>query len=138
MRYFTPWKGPRIVETHHLPRLISKINGQKTAPIGDALISTLDTAIGCETCEELFTPNSPHISMGLNGCEIYTNSSGSHHELRKLHTRVDLIVSATLKCGGIYLYANQQGCEYVDPGRGNILFRPFSSTLLRITQLLTS
>lgn len=110
-RYFTPWRGVRIVEQHYLPRLIQKINGQKTAPIGDALISTLDTAIGCETCEELFTPNSPHIGMGLDGCEIFTNSSGSHHELRKLHTRVELIVSATLKCGGLYLYANQQGCD---------------------------
>jgi hypothetical protein len=26
-----------------------------------------------------------------------TNSSGSHHELRKLHTRIDLIKEATLK-----------------------------------------
>jgi len=50
--------------------------------------------------------------MGLDGCEIYTNSSGSHHELRKLHVRVELIVSATLKSGGIYLYANQQGCIF--------------------------
>ncbi|KAK0117771.1 glutamine-dependent NAD(+) synthetase [Cadophora gregata] len=110
-RYFSPWRGPRITETHHLPRLISKINGQKTVTFGDALISTLDTVFGCETCEELFTPNSPHIGMGLDGCEIFTNSSGSHHELRKLHTRVDLIASATLKCGGLYLYANQQGCD---------------------------
>ncbi|OBT94324.2 glutamine-dependent NAD(+) synthetase [Pseudogymnoascus verrucosus] len=111
MRYFTPWKGVRVVEDHYLPRSITKIMGQKTAPIGDALISTLDSALGCETCEELFTPQAPHIAMGLDGCEIYTNSSGSHHELRKLHTRVELIVSATLKSGGIYLYANQQGCD---------------------------
>jgi NAD+ synthase (glutamine-hydrolysing) len=96
--------------------------GQKHVPIGDALISTLDTCLGAETCEELFvssglqswmpttdmltsnkTPNAPHIAMGLDGCEVFTNSSGSHHELRKLHTRVELIVSATLKSGGIYM-----------------------------------
>ena len=35
--------------------------------------------------------------MGLDGVEIFTNSSGSHHELRKLYTRVDLIKEATLK-----------------------------------------
>lgn len=35
--------------------------------------------------------------MGLDGVEIFTNSSGSHHELRKLHTRVDLIREATQK-----------------------------------------
>lgn len=40
---------------------------------------------------------SPHISMGLDGVEIFTNSSGSHHELRKLDTRIDLIKAATAK-----------------------------------------
>lgn len=49
--------------------------------------------------------------MGLDGVEIFTNSSASHHELRKLSTRIELIKEATLKLGGIYLYANQQGCD---------------------------
>ena len=49
--------------------------------------------------------------MGLNGVEIFTNSSGSHHELRKLQTRTSLIIEATRQAGGIYLYANQQGCD---------------------------
>lgn len=40
---------------------------------------------------------SPHTLMGLDGVEIFTNSSASHHELRKLHTRVDLIREATEK-----------------------------------------
>lgn len=35
--------------------------------------------------------------MGLDGVEIFTNSSASHHELRKLHTRIDLILEATQK-----------------------------------------
>lgn len=35
--------------------------------------------------------------MGLDGVEIITNSSGSHHELRKLYRRIDLIKEATLK-----------------------------------------
>lgn len=35
--------------------------------------------------------------MGLDGVEIFTNSSGSHHVLRKAHTRVDLVNSATAK-----------------------------------------
>jgi len=37
--------------------------------------------------------------MGLDGVEIFTNSSGSHHELRKLHRRIDLIKEATQKVG---------------------------------------
>ena len=86
---------------------------QVKVPFGDAVVSTIDTCIGVELCEELFTParyigvflfrynsltlSSPHILMGLDGVEIFTNSSGSHHELRKLHTRVELIKEATLK-----------------------------------------
>ncbi|KAG0007070.1 glutamine-dependent NAD(+) synthetase [Modicella reniformis] len=110
-RWFTPWAKYRLTEEYHLPRMIQKITGQVTVPIGDAVISTHDSCVGVEMCEELFTPNSPHIGLSLDGVEIITNSSGSHHELRKLHTRVDLIKEATLKCGGIYLYANQQGCD---------------------------
>lgn len=79
--------------------------------IGDALISTRDSCMGTETCEELFTPRSPGIGAGLDGCEVISNSSGSHHELRKLNTRIDLIRQETLKSGGIYLYSNQQGCD---------------------------
>ena len=40
---------------------------------------------------------SPHVNMSLDGVEILVNGSGSHHELRKLHTRVDLIQAATAK-----------------------------------------
>lgn len=39
--------------------------------------------------------------MGLDGVEIFTNSSGSHHELRKLYTRVELIKEATLKVSSL-------------------------------------
>ena len=47
--------------------------------------------------------------MGLDGVEIFTNSSGSHHQLRKANITVDLIKNATFKSGGVYLYANQKG-----------------------------
>lgn len=40
---------------------------------------------------------SPHIGMSLDGIEIMTNSSGSHHELRKLNTRIELMTEATKK-----------------------------------------
>ena len=49
--------------------------------------------------------------MGLDGCEIFTNSSGSHHELRKSNNRLELIQKSTYFGGGVYLYANQQGCD---------------------------
>ncbi|KMU82271.1 NAD synthetase 1 [Coccidioides immitis H538.4] len=109
MRYFTPWERPRHVEDYYLPRIIQRLQGSTKVPFGDAVISTPDTCLGAETCEELFTPAGPHADMGLNGVEIFTNSSGSHHNLRKLDQRVSLILEATRKSGGIYLYSNLQG-----------------------------
>ncbi|KAF2754473.1 putative glutamine-dependent NAD(+) synthetase [Pseudovirgaria hyperparasitica] len=111
MRYFTPWSRPQHVEQLYLPRMIQDIQGSVTVPIGDAVISTPDTCIGAETCEELFVPNSPHSNMSLNGVEVITNSSGSHHNLRKLNIRLELIQEATRKNGGIYIYSNQRGCD---------------------------
>ena len=49
--------------------------------------------------------------MGLDGVEIFSNGSGSHHELRKLHKRIDLIRSTTAKVGGVYMYSNLIGCD---------------------------
>ena len=40
---------------------------------------------------------SPHVDMSMDGIEIIANCSGSHHQLRKLHTRIDLVRSATSK-----------------------------------------
>ncbi|KAF7558860.1 hypothetical protein G7046_g5298 [Stylonectria norvegica] len=111
MRHFTPWCHPHGTEEYHLPRMIRDLQGETHVIFGDAVVSTPDTCIGAETCEELFTPAAPHIAMSLDGVEIITNSSASHFELQKLDTRLKLILEATRKCGGIYLYANQQGCD---------------------------
>lgn len=45
----------------------------------------------------------------LDGAEIICNGSGSHHRLRKLNTRIDLIRNHTSKVGGVYIYANELG-----------------------------
>ncbi|XP_056383569.1 glutamine-dependent NAD(+) synthetase isoform X3 [Hyla sarda] len=111
LRWFTPWNKSRVIEDHFLPRTIQKITGQDTVPFGDAVLATKDTCLGSEICEELWAPNSPHIDMGLDGVEIFTNGSGSHHELRKAHLRVDLVKSTTTKNGGIYLLCNLRGCD---------------------------
>ncbi|KAK3935587.1 putative glutamine dependent NAD+ synthetase [Diplogelasinospora grovesii] len=110
MRHFTPWLRPREFDEYHLPRRIQKLQGATHVIFGDAVISTPDTCIGVETCEELFTPDAPHVQMALDGVEIFTNSSGSHFTLRKLSVRMQLIQEATRKNGGVYIYANQAGC----------------------------
>ncbi|XP_072614796.1 glutamine-dependent NAD(+) synthetase isoform X2 [Vulpes vulpes] len=106
-----PFRGGRQTEEYFLPRMIQDVTKQETVPFGDAVLATRDTCIGSEICEELWTPHSPHVDMGLDGVEIFTNASGSHHVLRKAHTRVDLVTMATTKNGGIYLLANQKGCD---------------------------
>jgi len=118
-RYFAPWKR-RGYEQHTLDRSLAEVTGQTLVPFGFAAIAARNTTVGCETCEELWTPNAPHIQMALSGVEIVGNGSGSHHQLRKLDNRVQYINAATRKCGGLYLYSNQRGCDgsrlYFDGG----------------------
>jgi hypothetical protein len=62
----------------HFDRCLSRC-----ACSGDLILSLRDTALAAETCEELFTPHAPHIALALNGVEIISNGSGSHHQLRR-------------------------------------------------------
>ncbi|XP_055333203.1 glutamine-dependent NAD(+) synthetase-like isoform X2 [Paramacrobiotus metropolitanus] len=110
-RWFMPWCKRRQLEDFYLPRMISDVTKQTKVPFGDGVIATLDTCIGAETCEELWTAESSHVPQGLDGVEIFTNASGSYHELRKLRTAYTLIEGASMKSGGIYLYANMRGCD---------------------------
>lgn len=109
LRWFTPWSSSRGVMTAELPPEFSAT--QTTAPFGHAIISFKGITFGIEACEELFTPQPPHIELAMNGCDVIVNSSGSHHQLRKLNTRFELIGDATKRCGGVYMYANQRGCD---------------------------
>uniref|UniRef100_M4B988 Glutamine-dependent NAD(+) synthetase n=1 Tax=Hyaloperonospora arabidopsidis (strain Emoy2) TaxID=559515 RepID=M4B988_HYAAE len=116
-RWFTTWKSnagkatPDGLEKFVLPLSLQQFTKAVHVPFGPGAVSMLDTSCASEACEELFTPGSPHINLGLAGVEIIGNGSGSHHQLRKLHQRMDLIRGATTKSGGVYLYANQQGCD---------------------------
>eukprot|EP00439_Symbiodinium_sp_Y106_P084667 s82_g26.t1 len=117
MRWFTPWHidpsnpGFGELEEYFLPREIAEITGKAKVPFGIFAVSTKDTCLATETCEELFTPDAPHIKLALDGVEIIANGSGSHHQLRKLDKRIDLVRGATSKSGGVYLYANVKGCD---------------------------
>ncbi|KAG8100077.1 hypothetical protein GUJ93_ZPchr0013g34787 [Zizania palustris] len=88
-----------------------QITSQDTVPFGFGYIQFLDVSLAAETCEELFTANAPRIDLALNGVEVFVNASGSHHQLRKLNLRIDSMRNATLLCGGVYMYANHQGCD---------------------------
>ncbi len=70
MRYFTPWKE-RLVEEYTLPHHIRELHGQTKTKIGDFVYQFKDgTRFAAETCEELWTPDSPHTSYTLQGVDI--------------------------------------------------------------------
>ena len=103
-RYFTAYQDRTDghQEQFQLPDFWVHKFDQKFAPFGLGFLQCADgTTIGCESCEELWTPQSMHIDMALRGVEIVGNGSGSHHELRKLNSRLNLMVNATQKCGGL-------------------------------------
>lgn len=110
-RWFTAWPVSRALESFRLPSCVAAVAGQDTAPLGFAALAFADAVLATELCEELFVPDAPHVPLALSGCEIFSNGSGSHHQLRKLNARVDLICGATRQAGGVYLYANQRGCD---------------------------
>jgi NAD+ synthase (glutamine-hydrolysing) len=99
------------VEDHFLPQVITKVTGQKSVPFGDALMKLSDTTVGFEICEELWNPQSLHIEQTLAGAEIILNSSGSHTEIRKASYALELIKSASAKCGCLYIFSNLRGCD---------------------------
>ncbi|ENN82260.1 hypothetical protein YQE_01365, partial [Dendroctonus ponderosae] len=98
-RWFSTWKTTDI--SYNWPAV----------PFGDAVISTLDTCIGFEICEELWCSASQHIPLSLDGVEIICNGSGSHTQLRKNYILTDLVENATMKCGGCYVFSNLRGCD---------------------------
>lgn len=75
------------------------------------MIECNDTTLACEICEELWVPKNLHVDYGLDGVEIIANASGSHHELRKLNDRLELVKNASKRNGGIYVYSNLKGCD---------------------------
>ncbi|KAL5981486.1 hypothetical protein ACLOJK_015548 [Asimina triloba] len=111
LRWFSAWKHKDQLIDFQLPHDISEALSQKSVPFGYGYIQFLDTAVAAEICEELFTPDAPRTELALNGVEVFMNASGSHHQLRKLDLRLGVIKSATLICGGVYMYSNLQGCD---------------------------
>jgi NAD+ synthase (glutamine-hydrolysing) len=110
-RWFSPWTKAKQTEEYYLPRMVSVKTGQHTVPFGDAVISTKETCIGFEICEELWNPKSTHIDLSLAGVEIIVNGSASYMQLRKAYITTDLIRNASYKAGGAYLFSNLRGCD---------------------------
>lgn len=86
-RWFVAWTHRFQLHEYYLPAMVGKITGlfekvpdlaltglgQQKVPFGDGCIALADTVLGCETCEELWTPQAPHIPLSLDGVEIISN-----------------------------------------------------------------
>lgn len=110
-RWFVAWTKANEVEEFRVPESCAKYARGGVAPFGDGALEFDDCVLGCETCEELWAPDAPHVALALNGVDIVSNGSGSHHQLRKLDARMNLITNASRKTGGVYVYSNQRGCD---------------------------
>ena len=112
-RYFTGWPKERMetLDRFVLPEEIRNTTGQTDVPFGVAILDINGVTIASEVCEELFTPESPNVQFGLEGVDILSNGSGSLFQMGKRKLRHNLIQSATNKNGGVYMYANQLGCD---------------------------
>lgn len=119
-RWFTAWPHRFRIVNFVLPLVVRQVsrNFQETAPFGDAILrfcskeSSNSFLIGLETCEELWIGTPPHISMYACGADAVLNASASHHELRKLDRRIELVKAASRSNGGgLYAYTNLRGCD---------------------------
>lgn len=110
-RYFSAWQRGTNLHQLRLHEIIVKITGQQTAPIGVALLQCKGTVIGFECCEELWSPFPPHAPSYLQGAEIVSNGSSSYYQSDKYLRRLEMLRDATKRHGGVYLYANQLGCD---------------------------
>ncbi|KFD58009.1 hypothetical protein M514_01242 [Trichuris suis] len=111
-RWFAAWNRPFEVEDYYIPPILKDVTGQTTVPFGDAVLATLDTCVGSEVSEELWASSSPYANLSLEGIEIFCNSTVHYHELGKPEYSVGMMVeSVNQKFGGIYIRANQRGCD---------------------------
>ena len=62
---------------------------------GEAVLCFKDSTVGCEICEELFTPDARVYQLRLMGVDLISNGSGSLHEVRKIDMRLEHIFHAT-------------------------------------------
>ncbi|BHF63543.1 Glutamine-dependent NAD(+) synthetase [Sparganum proliferum] len=117
-RWFTAWNHAEKLRQYPLPEIITSATPlrQTSAPFGCPLLrfSTPSSdsllLIGLVTCEELWVTAPPHVAYARAGADVVMNASASHHELRKLDSRVRLVQSASAKKLA-YAYANLVGCD---------------------------
>ena len=99
---------PAHLEDYHLPPYVAAVLGYRTVPIGDAIVSTRDTAI---YCEDLLTPPSHHEVLVRNGVDVFSVSIAFQQSVGKTAALLEGMQQSARKSGGVVVYANQKGCD---------------------------
>ena len=114
-RWFRAWPFDAPLQRCVIPPIArsASLSGARDCPFGSRvlLLDSNAVSLSLELCEELWCSRPIHVDLSLAGADIIANGSASHHQLRKLHHRIDLVRSATAQLGGLYLYANLRGCD---------------------------
>mmetsp|Transcript_15044 Transcript_15044/g.21873 ORF Transcript_15044/g.21873 Transcript_15044/m.21873 type:complete len:702 (+) Transcript_15044:11-2116(+) len=137
-RWFTSWNGGKELVEYTLPPYISEVTGQVTTTFGNGILKTEDGyLIGVETWDELDSPIPSSTKLYLMGAHLVLNMGNNSFQMDSMNDRNHHLKHAALKCGGVYMYSNQIGCDghrsYFDAGscvivNGNMISQtqPFS------------
>mmetsp|Transcript_30545 Transcript_30545/g.42038 ORF Transcript_30545/g.42038 Transcript_30545/m.42038 type:complete len:1359 (-) Transcript_30545:23-4099(-) len=109
--------GPVYMEEHILSDLLRNVTNQIAVPFGVAVLATEETTIAVDMLGDLQGPYLSKVEIITNGFQT------SHHELRKLSSKLSLLKVFTHRFGGAYVYSNHVGGD----GNGKLYFDGSSS-----------
>jgi NAD+ synthase (glutamine-hydrolysing) len=101
LRWFKPYTDAILADT--------VLIGGKEIPFGPELyfdFEGMHTCIAIEICEDLFVPNSPSVTHGLNGANVVLNLSASDELVGKADYRKSLLEAQTTKSVMAYVYVS--------------------------------
>lgn len=90
-----------------LPNSVIEYAGESNIPFGTQLIINFKgMRLGCEICEDLWTPIPPSSKLAIDGADVILNLSASNATIGKQRYRRDLILQQSARCRCIYMYAS--------------------------------
>jgi NAD+ synthase (glutamine-hydrolysing) len=101
-RWYSTWQGDNT---------ILDLNGQSVLFGTNILVSFDGVLVGVEICEDLWAPNSPHITLTQQGATVIVNPSASPEQVGKATDRRNLVASASYKYYCAYVYAGSDWTE---------------------------
>ncbi|CDW51764.1 glutamine dependent NAD(+) synthetase [Trichuris trichiura] len=122
-RWFAAWNRPFEVEDYYVPPILKDVTGQVRATVVSFFycaiwrccpgnVGYMRGTVGIFQVSSNVKYKIPYANLSLEGIEIFCNSTVHYHELGKPEYSVGMMVeSVNQKFGGIYIRANQRGCD---------------------------